>query len=256
VIHPAAIVHPRAQLASGVEVGAHAIVDEHVQIGAGTTIGAHAVITGHTRLGRDNRVHQFATVGTAPQYKGYKGEPTRLEVGDDNTLEQYCTLNVATAQGGGVTTVGNHNRISAYAHVAHDCHIGNHVVLSNGVQLAGHVEIGDHALLGEGTLVHQFSRIGEHVLTVRGSAVQRDIPPFITCGGNFAQPQGVNEEGLAKHGFAPAEIEQIRWAYEMLYLSRRAYADAKAEIAERGKASPHLRVLSEFLAKSVRGIIR
>jgi UDP-N-acetylglucosamine acyltransferase len=256
VIHSTAIVHPGAQFASGVEVGAYAVIGEHVQIGAGTSIGANAVITGHTRLGRDNRVYQFATVGTAPQYKAYKGEPTRLEIGDDNTLEQYCTLNVATAQGGGVTTVGSHNRISAYAHVAHDCHIGNHVVLSNGVQLAGHVTIGDHALLGEGTLVHQFSRIGEHVLTARGSAVQRDIPPYMTCGGNFAQPRGINEEGLLKHGFPPEAIEQIRWAYETLYASRRAYAEAKAEIAERAKTSPQLRILSEFLAASVRGIIR
>ncbi len=256
MIHSTAIVHPGAQLAAGVEVGAYAVVGEHVQIGPGTSIGANAVITGHTRLGRDNRVRQFATVGTAPQYKGYKGEPTRLEIGDSNMLEQYCTLNVATAQGGGVTVVGSHNRISAYAHVAHDCHIGSHVVLSNGVQLAGHVAIGDHALLGEGTLIHQFSRIGEHVLTQRGSAVQRDVPPYMTCGGNFAQPLGINEDGLAKHGFAPAEIEQIRWAYEMLYRSHRAYADVKAEIAQRSKASPHLRVLSDFLASSVRGIIR
>ena len=256
MIHSTAIVHPGAQLAAGVEVGAYAVVDEHVQIGAGTTIGANAVITGHTRLGRGNRVHQFASLGTPPQSKGYRGEPTRLEIGDENTIGEYCSVNRATVHAEGVTRLGSHNRMMPYSHLAHDCQVGNHVLLSNGAQVAGHAVIGDHALLEEGTLVHQFARIGEHARTTRGSAVQRDVPPYVTCGGVFALPQGVNDEALTRHGFSPAEIEQIRWAYEVLYLSRRTYANAKAEIAARSKASPHLRVLSEFLAGSVRGIIR
>ena len=256
LIHPTAIVHPGAKVAADVQIGAFAVIDQHVEIGAGTWIGARVVITGHTRLGRDNRVHPLASIGTPPQDTRYRDEPTRLEIGDGNTIWECCTLNVATPRGTGLTRVGDHNWLMPYSHVAHDCHIGNHTMLGNGVQLAGHVVIDDHATLSKGTLVHQFSRIGEHAFTAAGSAVQRDVPPYVMCGGNFAQPHGLNREGLERHGFSSEDIAGIQRAYETLYRSRLSFADAKATISEQGKSAPRVRILAEFLAGTVRGIIR
>jgi UDP-N-acetylglucosamine acyltransferase len=256
LIHPTAIVHSGAKLAADVQVGAYAVIDEHVEIGAGTWIGARVVVTGHTRLGRDNRIHPFASLGSPPQDARYRDEPTRLEIGDNNTIWECCTLHRATPRGTGVTLVGDHNWLMSYSHLAHDCQVGNRVVLDNGVQLAGHVAVGDHATLSKGTLVHQFSRIGEHAFTAAGSAVQRDVPPYVMCGGNFARPHGLNREGLEGHGFSSEDIEEIQRAYEALYRSRLSFADAKAVISEQAKSAPRVRVLAEFLASTVRGIIR
>lgn len=256
LIHPTAIVHPGAKLAADVQIGAYAVIEEHVEIDGGTWIGSRVVITGHTRLGRNNRVHPFASLGAPPQDVRYRDEPTRLEIGDDNTIWEYCTLHVATPRYTGVTHVGDHNWFMPYSHVAHDCQIGSEVVLGNGVQLAGHVAIGDHATLGKGSLVHQFARIGEHAHTAAGSAVQRDVPPYMMCKGNFAQPDGVNREGLERHGCSAAEIEELQQAYDTLYRSQLSFADAKAALSERGKSAPRVRFLADFLASTVRGIIR
>jgi UDP-N-acetylglucosamine acyltransferase len=255
-IHPTASVHPRAKLARDVQVGAYTVIDEHVEVGAGTWIGPRVVITGHTRLGRDNRVHPMASIGTPPQDMKYRDEPTRLDIGDGNTIWECCTLNVATTRGTGVTRIGDHNWFLPYSHVAHDCEIGNQITLGNGVQLGGHVAISDHATLGNGTLVHQFSRIGEYASTNSGAAVQRDVPPYVTCGGNFAQPHGLNREGLERCGASPAEMEALERAYDTLYRSGLAFVDAKAALAEQGKSAPRVRTLAEFVASTVRGIIR
>ncbi len=256
LIHPTAIVHPGAKLAADVQIGAYAVIGEHVEIGAGTWIGPRVVVTGHTRLGRGNRVHSFTSLGAPPQDRHYRDEPTRLEVGDGNTIWECCTLNLATPRLTGVTRVGDHNWLMSCSHVAHDCQIGSRVVLANGVQLAGHVAVGDHANLSKGTLVHQFARIGEHVFTAAGSAVQRDVPPYVQCGGNFAHPQGLNREGLEGHGFSPADIEALQLAYQTLYGSRLSFADAKAAISAQGRSVPRVRILAEFLTGTVRGIIR
>ena len=160
VIHPTAIIHPGARLADDVEVGAYTLIGEHVEIGAGCRIGPHAVITGHTRIGRDNRIFQFVSLGEVPQDKKYAGEPTRLEIGDGNTIREFCTFNCGTVQDAGVTRLGNDNWIMAYVHLAHDCQIGNHTIFANNSQLAGHVHVGDYAILGGFTAVHQFCHIG------------------------------------------------------------------------------------------------
>jgi UDP-N-acetylglucosamine acyltransferase len=178
VIHPTAIVYPGARLAGDVEVGPYSVIGEHVEIGPGTRIGPHVVITGHTRIGRNNRVFQFASLGDVPQDKKYGGEPTRLEIGDNNTIRECCTFNVGTAYDAGITRLGNDNWVMAYTHVAHDSQIGNNTVLANSVQLAGHVLIGDFAILGGATLVHQFCHIGAHAFTAGGSVVLRDVPPY------------------------------------------------------------------------------
>lgn len=256
MIHPTAVIAPGAKLAADVEVGPYSIIGEHVEIGPGTRIGPHAVITGHTRIGAGNHIFQFTSLGEVPQDKKYKGEPTRLEIGDHNVIREFCTFNVGTAQDIGVTRLGDHNWIMAYVHLAHDCQIGSHTILANSVTLAGHVTIEDHAILGGATLVHQFCRIGMHAFTAGGSVVLRDVPPYVMAGGNSAQPHGINTEGLKRRGFDAATIEAVRRAYKTLYRSGLGFEEAKQAIAEQGRDLEPLRILSDFLASSERGIIR
>ena len=256
VIHPTAQVHAGARIGDDVEIGAYCVVGEHVEIGAGTVLRSHVVVSGHTRLGRNCRVFPFACLGEGPQDKKYKGEPTRLEIGDNNTIRECCTLNLGTTQDEGVTRVGDNNWIMAYAHIAHDCQVGSNVVLANGSQLAGHVSIGDHVILGGGTLVHQFCRIGAHAFTAGGSVVLRDVPPYVMAGGNSATPHGINSEGLKRRGFTPESIETIRRAYKTLYRSKLGFEEAKQAIAELARNVPQLEILAQFLVSTQRGIVR
>jgi UDP-N-acetylglucosamine acyltransferase len=255
-LHPTAVIHPGARLADDVEVGPYSIIGEHVELGAGTRIGPHVVITGRTRIGRNNRVFQFASLGDVPQDKKYAGEPTCLEIGDNNTIRECCTFNVGTAHDIGVTRLGSDNWVMAYTHVAHDCQIGSNTVLANSVQLAGHVLIGDFAILGGATLVHQFCRIGTHAFTAGGSVVLRDVPPYVMAGGNSAQPHGLNSEGLKRRGFTPQALDALRRAYKTLYRSGLPFEEARQQIAEQGQGFPEVLALAEFLAGTTRGIIR
>lgn len=256
MIHPTAIIHPGAQLAADVEVGAYTMIGEHVEIGAGSRIGPHAIITGLTRIGRNNRIFQFVSLGEVPQDKKYAGEPTRLEIGDGNTIREFCTFNCGTAQDAGVTRLGNDNWIMAYVHLAHDCQIGDHAIFANNSQLAGHVHVGDYAILGGFTAVHQFCRIGAHSITAISTVVLQDVPPFVTASGNTAKPYGINAEGLKRRGFSADAITRIKRAYKTLYKSGQTLEEAKREIAEQTRECPELRLLLEFLDNSTRGIIR
>ena len=257
MIHPTAIVHAGAKLAPDVEIGAYTVIGEHVEIGAGTIVGPHAVITGHTRIGRGNRIFQFVSLGEIPQDKKYGGEPTRLEIGDHNTIREFCTFNTGTTQDVGVTRVGDHNWVMAYVHLAHDSQVGNHTVLANMVTLAGHVAVHDHVILGGGTMVHQFCRVGTHAFIAGGSIVLRDVPPYVMAsGGTSAEPHGVNTEGLRRRGFSPSAIENIRRAYKTLYRSGLGFEEAKQIIAEQACDTPELEVMVDFLAESERGVIR
>jgi UDP-N-acetylglucosamine acyltransferase len=255
-IHPTAIVHRGAQLASDVEVGAYSVIGEHVAIEAGTQVGPHAVITGHTRIGRGNRIFQFVSLGAAPQDKKYADEPTRLEIGDRNTIREFCTFNCGTVQDAGVTRLGNDNWIMAYVHLAHDCRIGDSTIFANNSQLAGHVQVGDFAILGGFTAVHQFCHIGAHSITAIGTVVLQDIPPYVTASGNTAQPFGINSEGLKRRGFTPDAIAHIKRAYKTLYKSGLGLEDAKVDIAAHLGECPELKTLLDFLTQSTRGIIR
>jgi UDP-N-acetylglucosamine acyltransferase len=255
-IHPTAVVHAGALLADDVEIGPYCVIGQHVEIAAGGVLGPHVVISGHTRLGRNNRVYPFACLGEGPQDKKYRGEPTRLEIGDNNTIRECCTLNLGTTQDTGVTRVGDNNWIMAYAHVAHDCQIGSNVVMANGSQLAGHVDIGDWAILGGGTLVHQYCRIGAHAFTAGGSVVLRDVPPYVMAGGNSAQPHGINSEGLKRRGFSIDDIEVIRRAYKTLYRTKLTFEEARQAIAEQAKVDAQVDILARFLESTQRGIIR
>jgi UDP-N-acetylglucosamine acyltransferase len=259
-IHPTAIVDPKAELAADVEVGPFAVIGPKVQIGARTSIGAHALIDGRTRIGRDNRIFPFCAIGGIPQDKKYAGEDTALEIGDGNTIREYCTLNTGTVQDAGVTRVGSGNWIMAYVHVAHDCRIGDHAIFANGVQLAGHVHVGDWAILGGLTGVHQFVRIGAHAMTGAGTTLLQDLPPFVICNGNPAAPHGINVEGLKRRGFDAASIGALRRAYKAIYKEGRTVADACAAIEALASAEPgaaaHLQALRGFVQDSSRGIVR
>ena len=255
-IHPSAVVHPGARLAADVEIGAFSVVGAEVEIGEGSCIGPHVVIEGRVRIGRRNRVFQFASIGAAPQDKKYKGEPTSVEIGDDNTIREYVTINRGTAQDVGVTRIGNENWIMAYVHFAHDVQVGNKTIFANCTQLAGHVTVEDWVIFGATTLVHQFVRIGAHAFTGMGSFISQDVPPYVMAAGHMASPYGINSEGLRRRGFTPQTIQSIKRAYRTLYRSGLSLEDARRELEAQSAACPELGLLTEFLAKSTRGIIR
>ncbi|APV52111.1 acyl-[acyl-carrier-protein]--UDP-N-acetylglucosamine O-acyltransferase [Betaproteobacteria bacterium GR16-43] len=255
-IHPTAIVDPRASIAAGVSVGPYSIIGPDVQIGEGTTVGAHCVLTGHTKIGRDNRIFHFTSIGEANQDKKYQGEPTKLLIGDRNTIREYVSINRGTVQDEGVTRIGNDNWIMAYAHVAHDCRVGNNTTIANCTQLAGHVHVGDWATLGGFTGVHQYVKIGAHVMTGVSSVVLQDIPPFVMVGGNPLAPHGINSEGLKRRGFTPEAIAALRTAYKTLYKSGLLLAEAKAELEKQAGSAAEVRALLDFLATASRGIVR
>jgi len=223
-------------------------------IGDNTSIGHHCVVTGHTEIGADNRIYHFVSVGEANQDKKYKGEPTRLVIGNRNTIREFCSLNRGTVQDRGVTTIGDDNWLMAYVHVAHDCVVGNNTTIANCTQLAGHVQVGDWATLGGFTGVHQFVKIGAHVMCGVSSVVLMDIPPYVTCGGNPLAAAGVNSEGLKRRGYSAEQISNIKRAYKVLYRNGLSFAEAKAQLAQQDAAE--IRALSDFLAQSTRGIVR
>lgn len=256
MIHPTAIIDPKAELAADVEVGPYSIIGPDVCIDAGTTVGAHVTIEGPTRIGKNNRIFQFSSLGAAPQDKKYAGEPTQLEIGDNNTIREFCTFNRGTVQDAGVTRIGNDNWIMAYVHIAHDCQVANHAILANNSSLAGHVHLADHAILGGFTLVHQFCKIGAHVITAVGSVVFKDVPPYVTAAGYDAAPHGINTEGLKRRGFSTERIAVIKRAYKTLYRSSLTLEEAKSALMQQRAEAPDLEVLLNFLDSSTRGIIR
>ncbi|MCF8200010.1 MAG: acyl-ACP--UDP-N-acetylglucosamine O-acyltransferase [Sulfuritalea sp.] len=255
-IHPTAIVHPAASLGQRVVVGAYSIIGEHVEIGDDTVIGPHVVVNGHTRIGQHNHIFQFCSIGDAPQDKKYAGEPTRLEIGDRNTIREFCTFNCGTAQDIGVTRLGSDNWIMAYVHLAHDCQVGNQTIFANNAQLAGHVHVGDWAILGGFTVVHQFVRIGAHSITAMGTILLQDLPPYVMAAGNPAEPRSINAEGLKRRGFSSTSVAAVKRAYKTLYKSGLKLDEACAGIEAESVAVPELALLLGFLAAPGRGIIR
>jgi UDP-N-acetylglucosamine acyltransferase len=260
LIHSTAIVDPKAELDNSVEVGAYSVIGPNVKIGANTKIGPHVVIEGHTTIGRDNTFFQFSSIGAAPQDKKYNGEPTLLEIGDRNTIREFCTFNLGTVQDANATRIGNDNWIMAYVHIAHDSQLGNNLILANNVTLAGHVHLDDWVFLGGFTTVHQFCHIGAHAMTAFTAAVSQDVPPFVTAAGNRAVPAGINSEGIKRRGFTPEQIAAIKRAYKVIYRSGLSLEEAKSALAQEETKSPdsaqHIRLLREFLESNTRGIIR
>ena len=256
MIDARAIISPKAQLAADVTVGPFSIIGPDVQIGAGTIVGPHVVINGPTVIGADNHIFQFASLGDAPQDKKYKGEPTRLEIGDRNVFRENCTMNRGTTHDKGVTRIGDDNLFMAYSHVAHDCQVGSKTVFANCASLAGHVEIGDWVILGGLTAVHQFVKIGAHAFLAGGTIAQRDVPPYIMVAGNPAIPHAVNSEGLKRRGFNEEQVRNIRDAYRILYRSELKLAEAMAKLRALAETQPEILSFVDFIAASTRSIVR
>jgi UDP-N-acetylglucosamine acyltransferase len=256
VIDPRAVIAPDAVLEDDVAVGPFAIIGAGVRIGAGSWIGPHAVVNGPTTLGRENKVFQFASIGDAPQDKKYRGEPTRLEVGDRNVFREFCSVNRGTAGGREVTKIGDDNLFMAYSHVAHDCIIGSNCVMSNCTALAGHVELGDWVILSGYAGIHQFCKVGSHSFLANNAAVTRDVPPYLLVAGTPAEPKGVNSEGLKRRGFSQQQIVNIRNAYRLLYRSGLKLAAATEQLQALATDQPELQPFVQFLAASERSIVR
>jgi UDP-N-acetylglucosamine acyltransferase len=255
-IHPTAIVDPRARLAEDVGIGPYSVVGAEVEIGEGSSIGAHALVEGPTKIGRNNRIGAYAAIGGDPQDKKYHGERSTLVIGDGNTIREFVTINRGTDDGGGVTRIGDDNWIMAYVHVAHDCTIGSHTILANNATLAGHVEIGDHVVLGGFCGVHQFCKIGAHAFAAMFAAINRDVPPFVYAAGQFAEPRGVNAEGLKRRGFSSERVAAIRRAYRTLYMSGKTLADARVQLEQQAQSSEDVRSLVDFIDRSERALVR
>jgi len=256
LIDATAVIDAGAEIAADVSIGPYTVIGANVAIEAGTRIGPHVVITGHTRIGRDNTVHPFASIGDDPQDKKYGGEPTRLEIGDRNTIREFVTINRGTAQDEGVTRLGDDNWIMAYVHIAHDCQVGNQTIFANNASLAGHVTIGDYVILGGFTLVYQFCSLGPHSLTAYGAGISLNVPPYVTVGGSPASPHGLNMEGLRRRGFPAETRKALKQAYKTLYRENRSLQDAITELRGRVEACPELGVLVSFLENRTRGIVR
>lgn len=239
-----------------VEIGPYSIVGADVTLGRGCVIGPHVVIKGPTNIGERTRIYPFASIGEDPQDLKYAGEATSLEIGDDNVIREYATINRGTVGGGGVTRIGNNNLLMAYIHVAHDCQISNHVVFSNGASLAGHVTVEEYAILSGFALVHQFCTVGEHAFVGLSSVANRDVAPYTLAVGNYATARGINKNGLRRRGFSDETIAALHRAYIVLVRQRGDRDDAIASLAEEASAVPEVQRLIEFITNSERGIVR
>ncbi len=261
-IHPTAVVDSNATIADSVQIGPYTVIGPHVSIAEGCEIGSHCVITGYTTIGCNNTIYSHAAIGGNPQDKKYKGEPTTLVIGDNNTIREFCTINTGTMQGGGVTVVGHHNWIMAYVHIAHDCRLGHNNVIANSVQLAGHVTIGNWVILGGLTGVHQFIQIGDHSMTAFQTKLTQDLPPYVMGAGYPASASGINTEGLKRRGFSAQTITAIKRAYKILYRQGLSLEEAKLAIAhlqaeaKEDEIIQALKILQSFLNQVNRGIVR
>ncbi len=249
-IHPTALIDRTANVDSNVEIGAYTVVGPDVTIAAGCRIGPHVVIEGPTTIGRDNHIFQFASIGAAPQDLKYKGEPTRLEIGERNSFRENCTINRGTTKDQLVTRIANDNLFMAGSHVGHDCIIGSHCVFANYATLGGHVEVGDWVHMGGFSGIHQFCKVGAHAFIANNTAVTRDVPPYIMSVGRPAEPHSVNAEGLKRRGYTTEQIRNIREAYKILYRSGLKLAEALEELAQRASTQPELEPFVAFLNDS------
>ncbi|WP_370682537.1 acyl-ACP--UDP-N-acetylglucosamine O-acyltransferase [Comamonas sp. GB3 AK4-5] len=259
LIHPTAVVDPAAELDSSVSVGPYAVIGPQVRLGARTSVGAHCVIEGHTTIGCDNQIFQFASLGADPQDKKYAGEPTRLVMGDRNTVREFCTFNTGTAQDRGETTIGSDNWIMAYVHIAHDCIVGDNTTLANNTTLAGHVHVGDWVTVGGLTGVLQRMRIGAYAMVGFQAHVNKDVPPFMTVDGNPLAARSVNLIGLKRRGFSDVRIAAVREMHKLLYrqgLSLEAAMQAMDALKAEADAVQDVELMQGFLASAAYGITR
>jgi len=256
LIHPTALIDPSAKLADNVTVGPWTVIGPDVEIGEGTEISSHVVVKGPTKIGKNNRIFQFCTIGEDCQDKKFKGEPTRLEIGDDNIFREACTVHRGTTQDNSLTKIGSHNLFMVNVHIAHDVMLADNCIFANDTNIAGHVHIGDYVILGGASQVHQFVKIGAHSMCGTGSIVLKDVPAYIMANGNSAQPHGINIEGLKRRGFEKADIRVLRNAYKSIYRKGLTLDEALMELKAMTSESSAVQLLIDSLEQSTRGIIR
>ena len=255
-IHPSAQVDPGAQLGTDVTVGPFCVIGPEVEIGDGTTVASHVVINGPTKIGRENRIYSFSAIGGDPQDKKFHAERTELVIGDRNMIREFCTFNRGTVDDDGITRIGNDNWLMAYVHIAHDCVVGNNTIFANASSLAGHVVVEDYVILGGFTLVHQFCKVGAHAFTSMGSVINRDVPPFVTVAGVYAEPHGINSEGLKRRGFSAERIQSIKRAYRTIYKAGLPLAEARTQLAIAAENAPDVKTMLDFIDRSERSLVR
>ena len=256
MIHSTAIIDPTAEIADGVSVGAYAVIGPHVKIGENTEIHHHVILEGPTTIGKNNKIFPFASIGLEPQDKKFKGEETFLEIGDNNVIREYVTMNRGTGAGGGLTKLGDDGWIMAYCHIAHDCLLGNGIVMANAATLAGHVTIKDKVTIGGLTGIHQFCKIGEYSLIGGQSMVTQDVAPYTIVAGNRAKLSGLNYVGLERNGFSKAQVKDINQAFKIFFKSGNTKNDAVEKLKESYPDSPHIQMLIDFVISSERGVCR
>ena len=254
MIHPSAIIHPKARLADDVQVGPFSIIDEHVEIDAGTIVAPHVVINGHTKIGKNNHFYQFSSIGEANQDKKYAGEPTQTIIGDNNIIRESCTIHRGTSQDRGITSIGDNNLLMAYTHIAHDCELGSNIIVANSSNLAGHVKVGDWAILGGFSGIHQFVHIGAHAFVGIRSTVTQDILPFVLYAD--ASPRAINVEGLKRRGFDKATISQLRRTYKVVFRQGLTTEEACQQLKTQVDSFPELNQVIDFIETSERGLAR
>ena len=256
MIHPQAIVDPKAKLAPDVEVGPWTIIGPDVEIDEGTVIGPHVVLRGPTKIGKFNKIFQFASVGEECQDKKYKGEPTRLEIGDRNIIRECVTIHRGTVQDKGLTKIGDDNLLMAYVHIGHDCVVGNHTVFANNAAIAGHVTVGDFVILGGFTNIHQFCQIGPYSMSSIATVIVKDVPAYLMVQGNNAKARGMNFEGMRRKNFSKDEIENLKQAYNIVYRQGVTLAEAMKDLKQKFKACEKTALFLTSLENSTRGITR
>lgn len=256
MIDSTAIVDPNARIAEDVHIGPYTVIQGDVEIGSGTWVGPHTVIRGRTKIGRNNKIYQFASIGEDPQSLDYHGEDTSLEIGDNNIIREYCTLNRGTKNGGGVTKIGNSNLLMAYVHIAHDCIVNDHVIFANNVNLAGHVTIGNYATLGGLVGVHQFCSIGAYSFLSGGSMARQDVLPYVLVAGDPCKTHGLNAIGLKRRGFNEETIKNLRRAYYLIYRRGLTVPQSLEKLGEMEAECPEVRLFMDALASAERGITR
>lgn len=256
MISEQAIIHPSAKLGKNVTVGPGTVIGEGVEIGEGTWVGPHAVIEGPTVIGKNNKIFQFASVGDEPQDTTYNGEPTKLEIGDNNVIREFTMISRGTVKGGGLTKIGNHNFLMAYTHIGHDCIVGDQNILVNYSALSGHVIIEDYVTIGAYAAVHQFCNVGSYAFIARATYVTKDVIPYVMIAGHTTSACGINTVGLRRRGFSSDSINALRRAYKVIFRKGLTVEHAVTELKVMSEDCVEIEPLIEALKKATRGIVR